>query len=73
MLHQLRVCDVNSNEEYETFIDLLSNVGNSYIIGPYFQFNLSSKRDNMVKLSNFEDYTIERDFTFVRYLQQNNW
>ena len=73
MLHQLRVCDVNSNEKYETFIDLLSNVKNSYMKDPYFQLNLSSKRDKMVKLSNFEDYAIERDFAFVRYLLQQNW
>ena len=59
MLHQLRVCDVNSNEEYETFIDLLSNVGNSYMKDPCFQLNLSSKRDHMIKLSSFEDYAIE--------------
>ena len=28
MLNHLRVCDVNTNEDYETFIDLLSNFKN---------------------------------------------
>ena len=46
MLHQLRVCDVNSNEEYEAQIELLSIIENSYMKDPYFQLNFSTKEIN---------------------------